>query len=262
MWAQCLGTFHANVVRCITHAHTKPRCKSLSQQTTMSYARPNTIATTHCSNTTLSSYPVSPGVGPVPWRLPRQRNCLTTHTRKHKTTSPSFSQLYQQTTTAYARRNTIATTHRAASMLSCCSVSPGMGPVPWCLPRQCCSLTHTHTHAHTKPRRHHYHNTTNKQCTSKHHRHHVLLKSNVVMLLSVARCGPSALAPSTPMLFADITHAHKNTRRHHSHNTQPYPIHAETSSPPRTAQIQRCHVVQLRQVWAQCLGASLANVVR
>ena len=30
---------------------------------------------------------------------------------------------------------------------------------------------------------------------------------------------------------------------------------------PRTAKTQGCHVAERRQVWAQCLGAFLANVV-
>ena len=201
MWAQCLGTFHANVVRCITHAHTKPRCKSLSQQTTMSYARPNTIATTHCSNTTLSSYPVSPGVGPVPWRLPRQRNCLTTHTQ----------------------------TQNHVTII----------------------LTTVPTNNHGL-------------CTPKHHRHHAQSSFNVVMLFSFARYGPSALVPSTPMLFAD-THTHTRTHKTASSSLSQHhqqTMHVQTPSPPRTAQIQRCHVAQRRQMWAQCLGAFHANVVR
>ena len=104
--------------------------------------------------------------------------------------------------------------------------------------------------------------------TSKHHRHHAQLKSNVVMLCSFARCGPSALAPSSPMSpLTDVTHSHTKPRRHQSRNTvtkQPRSMHGKKTPPPppRTAQIKRCHVAQFRQVWTQCLGAFLANVVR
>jgi len=68
-------------------------------------------------------------------------------------------------------------------------------------------ITHTHNHVviidATLP--------TNKHLMClKHYCRHARAKFNVVMLLSIARCGPSACAPSTPMLLPDITHTHNH----------------------------------------------------
>ena len=41
-------------------------------------------------------------------------------------------------------------------------------------------------------------------------KHYAPSKFNVDMLLSFVRCGPSVLAPSTPMLFPAITHTHNH----------------------------------------------------
>jgi len=174
-----------------------------------------------------------------------------------------------------------------------------VGPVPWHLPRQCCYLTSRKA-------------TTLSVLTLCHLEerqwHHTHCKSKVVMLLSFARCGPSALAPSSPMLSPDI--AHKQPHYQYSHcatwknangtthianprlsccraspgvdpvpwrlpcqcccltsHTSNHSISTHTVPPgrtpmtPRTVQAQGCHVAELRQVWAQCLCAFLANLI-
>jgi len=68
--------------------------------------------------------------------------------------------------------------------------------------------THTHNHVviidATLP--------TNKHilCMLKHYCRHAHPKFNVVMLLSFARCRPSAFAPLSPQLLSDITHTHNH----------------------------------------------------
>ena len=79
----------------------------------------------------------------------------------------------------------------------------------WRLPPQCCSLTSlTHNHVviinPTQPTIKHV------LCMCKHYCRYTPRRINDVMLLSFARCGPIALAPSAPMLLPDIRHTHND----------------------------------------------------
>jgi len=57
------------------------------------------------------------------------------------------------------------------------------------------------------------------------------------------------------MLLPDITHTYNHIVINHA------PANQKTLLPPHTRHVQRCHVVELCQVWAQFLGAFVANVV-
>lgn len=82
-------------------------------------------------------------------------------------------------------------------------------------------------------------------------RQHAPPRSNTVSLSKMCRPGPSALAPSPPMLLPGH-HTKHSACMHHPR---------EPPTPTRTTKIQACNVVVLRQVWFRWRGTFLAKVV-
>jgi len=126
-------------------------------------------------------------VGPVPWRLPRQSCCLTSYTSAHSisthTVPPGRTPMPSRTV-----------------QIQGCHVAELRQVWRKCLRAFLANVVAWHdTHA-----------TTLSVFTLCHleerQRHHTPCKCKVVMLLSFARCGPSALAPSSPILVPGMTH--------------------------------------------------------
>ena len=128
--------------------------------------------------------------------------------------------------------------------------------MPWRLPLRCCSLASL-----TQPRGHHSHYTASKQTCPVQAKPLVpsrtlqVQRGHVVELRQVwaQRCGTF-----TPHIVP-WHNSHVKPCDRHTWNTQTCPVHA--SIPAHTLQVQSCHVVEIRQVWAECLEAFVPNVV-